>query len=35
MDISLIDIYKSYDDSGDQRVIFEGMTAVFPSGEVQ
>ena len=33
MDISLNDIFKAYDDSGDQRIIFDGMTAVFPSGE--
>jgi putative ABC transport system ATP-binding protein len=33
VDISLTDIFKAYDDSGDQRVIFDGMTAVFPSGE--
>ncbi|MFH2057763.1 MAG: ABC transporter ATP-binding protein [Pseudomonadota bacterium] len=33
MDISLSDIIKSYDDSGDRRMIFDGMTAVFPAGE--
>ncbi len=33
MDILLNDIFKAYDDSYDQRIIFDAMTAVFPAGE--
>jgi putative ABC transport system ATP-binding protein len=32
LDILLTDIFKAYDDSGEPRVIFDGMTTVFPSG---
>jgi putative ABC transport system ATP-binding protein len=34
VDIGLRHIFKAYDDSGDQRIIFDGMTADFPSGEL-
>ncbi len=33
MDILLADIFKAYDDSGEQRVIFDRMTTMFPSGQ--
>jgi len=33
VDIGLGNIFKAYDDSGNQRIIFDGMTADFPSGD--
>ena len=33
MDILLADIFKAYDDSGEQRVIFDRMTTMFASGQ--